>query len=110
MDNIACAVGFVLNGILGLAVFVLIVNAVISWLLAFGVLNMRNSFVYQAARFLDGFSGPILAPFRAIIPPLGGIDITPVIAILVIQAIQRYLLPWAVGSLAAALGGTGVCY
>lgn len=107
MDNIAYAIGFVLNGILGLAVFVLIVNAVMSWLVAFGVLNMRNGFVYQVARFLEGFSAPILAPFRAFIPPLGGIDITPIIAILVIQAIQRYLLPPGIEALATLLRGGG---
>jgi YggT family protein len=48
---------------------------------------------------------PVLAPFRKIIPPLGAVDITPIIAILVIEAARSYLLPWLFRPIVSALGG-----
>lgn len=90
---------YILDAVLGLLVFALIANAILSWLVAFDVINLRNQFVYNVARFLDAVTRPVLAPFQKIIPPLGGVDISPVIAILVISGIQRYLLPALAGML-----------
>ena len=90
---------YIVNAILGLLVFALIASAILSWLVAFDVINLRNQFVYNVARFLDAVTRPVLAPFQKIIPSLGGVDISPVIAILVISGIQRYLLPAAAGAL-----------
>jgi YggT family protein len=85
-------------------VWVIIANAIISWLIAFEVVNMRNRFVRNVVTFLDAVTRPLLAPFRRIIPPLGGIDITPVILIVVIEATDQVLLPalynWIVSRLA----------
>jgi len=86
---------FILNAILQLLIFAMIANAILSWLVAFDVINLRNQFVYNVAKFLDAVTRPILAPFQKIIPPLGGVDISPIIAILVISGIQRFLLPAA---------------
>lgn len=86
---------FLLDALLGLLVFALIANAILSWLVAFDVINLRNRFVYGVARFLDAVTRPVLAPFQRIIPSLGGVDISPVMAILVISGLQRYLLPAA---------------
>jgi YggT family protein len=95
---------FILNAILNLLVFALIANAILSWLVAFDVINLRNQFVYNVARFLDAVSRPVLAPFQRLIPALGGVDISPIIAILVISGIQRYLLPAAQLSLLNLIG------
>lgn len=86
---------FILNAILQLLIFAMIANAILSWLVAFDVINLRNAFVYNVTKFLDAVTRPILAPFQKIIPPLGGVDISPIIAILVISGIQRFLLPAA---------------
>lgn len=94
---------FILNALLQLLVFALIANAILSWLVAFDVINLRNQFVYNVARFLDAVSRPVLAPFQRIIPNLGGVDISPIIAILVISGIQNYLLPAAHGALLGAV-------
>ena len=67
--------------------------AVVSWLIAFDVINLRNRTAYGAVRFLDQVTRPILAPLRRIIPSIGGLDITPVILIIVITAAQRTLIP-----------------
>ena len=96
---------FILNSLLGLLVLALILNAVLSWLVAFDVINLRNRFVAQFARFLVAVTEPVLRPFRRFIPVLGGVDITPIIVILIIQGVRGYLLPWAFGLMAPALGG-----
>lgn len=71
--------------VLGLVVWVLIINAILSWLVAFDVINLRNRFVANIAYFLEAVSRPVLRPIQRFIPPLGGVDISPIIAILVIQ-------------------------
>ena len=84
---------FVLSSALQLLLFAIIINAILSWLLAFDVINYRNRFVYQIATGLDRLTSPLMAPFRRFIPPLGGIDITPIIVIIIIQGIQNFILP-----------------
>jgi YggT family protein len=86
---------FIADAILGLMLFVIIVTAILSWLFAFDVLNRRNRGIAQIADMLDRICYPMLEPFRRIIPNLGGIDISPVIAILLIQGVKLYLLPAA---------------
>ena len=63
---------FILGALLQLLLLAIIVQAILSWLFAFDVINHRNRFVAQIADFLDRIVGPVLAPFRRIIPPLGG--------------------------------------
>jgi YggT family protein len=84
---------FIMNALLQLLLIAIIVSAILSWLFAFDVINHRNRFVNQIAGFLDSVVSPVLAPFRRIIPSLGGIDISPIVAILVILGLQLYLLP-----------------
>ncbi|KQS57613.1 hypothetical protein ASG17_02555 [Brevundimonas sp. Leaf363] len=86
---------FIADSILSLMLFVIIVTAILSWLFAFDVLNRRNRGIAQIADMLDRICYPLLAPFRRVIPPLGGIDVSPVVAIILIQGIKAYLLPAA---------------
>jgi YggT family protein len=95
---------FILGALLQLLTWAIIGNAILSWLIAFDVINLRHPFARQVARFLDAVTAPVLAPFRRFIPPIGGIDITPIIALLVIQGVQFYLLPWVFGPIRAAIG------
>jgi YggT family protein len=83
----------VVNALLTAVIWLVIANAIVSWLIAFDVVNMRNRAIYQIVHFLDAVTRPLLRPLRRIIPTLGGIDITPVILIIVIAAAQQYLLP-----------------
>ena len=96
---------FIVDALLGLLVLAIIVNAIMSWLFAFDVVNYRNRFVYSVARFLEAVTAPILSPIQRIIPTLGGVDISPIIALLIIQGIRQYLLPAAFGWLAGVVGG-----
>ena len=95
---------FIVDNLLGLLILAIIVSAIMSWLVAFDVINLRNRFVYSLSRFLDAVTSPILRPVQRIIPPLGGVDISPIIVLLVIQGIRIYLLPLIFGPIIAAIG------
>ncbi len=84
---------------LQLYVYLIVASAILSWLVAFNVVNTRNDFVRSIWNFLDAVTEPALRPIRRILPNLGGIDISPIILILLIIFIQKlivdYLLPAA---------------
>ncbi|NJB76534.1 YggT family protein [Thalassospira tepidiphila] len=63
----------------------LIASAILSWLVAFNVINTSNRFVYLVGDFLYRVTEPVLRPIRRIMPDLGGIDISPIILILILQ-------------------------
>ena len=63
-------------------IWALIISAVMSWLVAFNVINTQNRFVYMVGDFLYRITEPVLRPIRRFIPMLGGIDISPIVLIL----------------------------
>ena len=77
--------------ILDLYVWLLIASAILSWLIAFNVVNTRNQFVGAVAEFLERITEPLLAPIRRLLPNLGGLDISPIILILIILFMQRVI-------------------
>lgn len=83
----------VINALLTAVIWIVIANAIVSWLIAFDVVNTRNRAIYQIVHFLDAVTRPLLQPLRRIIPTFGGVDISPVILIIVLAAAQQYLLP-----------------
>jgi YggT family protein len=95
---------FIVSSLLQLLVWAIIISAILSWLVAFDVINLRNRFVYNVSRFLDAVTRPVLAPFQRIIPALGGVDISPIIVILILQGVIRYLLPMIFGPLVNLMG------
>ncbi|MGY3619840.1 YggT family protein [Bradyrhizobium sp. USDA 10063] len=78
--------------VLDLYVWLLIAAAILSWLVAFNVVNTRNQFVSAVAEFLYRITEPVLAPIRNIMPNLGGLDISPIIVILLIMFIERVIM------------------
>ncbi|WP_336969629.1 YggT family protein [Brevundimonas aurantiaca] len=82
------ALVWLVNTVIGLMVWFIIIQAILSWLFAFDVINHRNRFVSQIADFLDRITAPILEPFRRVIPPLGGIDISPIVVLLLLQFVR----------------------
>jgi YggT family protein len=79
--------------LLTLYVYILVASAILSWLIAFNVVNTHNQVVATIADFLWRITEPVLRPIRNILPNLGGIDISPVIVILIIIFIQNVVLP-----------------
>jgi Predicted integral membrane protein len=77
---------------LQLYTYLIIASAILSWLVAFNVINTRNDVVRSILGFLDAVTEPALRPIRRILPNLGGIDISPVILILLIIFLQNLLI------------------
>ncbi len=78
-----------------LYIWVIIASAILSWLVAFNVVNTSNRFVYSVADVLYRLTEPALRPICSILPNLGGIDISPVILILVLMFfVNVVLLGW----------------
>lgn len=82
------AIVWLVNQILNLLVIFIIVQAVASWLVAFNVINPRNQLVYSILRFLDAVTRPILEPFQRLIPTLGGVDVSPIVVLLLLRFAQ----------------------
>lgn len=78
------ALVWLVNSIFSLITFVVIVWAVMSWLVAFDVINTRNRFVYQVLDMLDRIVTPIMKPIQRVVPTLGTVDISPVILLLLL--------------------------
>jgi YggT family protein len=72
-------------------IWAVVIWAVLSWLIAFNVINMQNSFVRGVVTGLDRFFDPMLRPIRRILPDMGGIDLAPMVLILLIMLVQRGL-------------------
>jgi YggT family protein len=83
--------------VLDLYIWLLIAAAVLSWLVAFNVVNARNQFVAMVGDFLFRITEPVLRPIRNMLPSMGGIDVSPVVLILIIilikDVIVRYIYP-----------------
>jgi YggT family protein len=72
--------------------YLLIASVVLSWLVSFNVVNTSNRFVYVVGDFLYRITEPALRPIRRVIPAFGGIDISPVILILLLYFLDELLL------------------
>ncbi len=81
-----------------LFMWLLIIQAIMSWLLAFNVLNPRNQVVGMIWQFMLRATEPLLRPIRRILPNFGGIDLAPLVLILIIYFVRRaILLPLSYG-------------
>ena len=78
--------------LLDIYIFILIASAIMSWLVAFNVVNTRSPAVAMIGEFLYRITEPVLRPIRERLPNFGGIDISPIIAILIIYFIQMVVL------------------
>ena len=77
--------------ILSVVKFVMIVQIIMSWLINFQVLNVRQPLVYQIWEGLSRLLEPIYRPIRKILPPMGGLDLAPLVAFIAIYAIERII-------------------
>jgi YggT family protein len=80
--------------VLDLYWWVVVIAVVVSWLVAFGVLNTYNEFARSLVRALAALTEPVFRQIRRIIPPIGGLDLSPLIVLIAIWFLQ-YLLVWA---------------
>ena len=84
---------WLVDTIITIYIWLLIASAILSWLIAFNVVNTRNPIVHTVGNFLYQITEPLLRPIRAMLPNLGGIDISPVILIIALLFL-RQLIFW----------------
>lgn len=103
MDVIIGPLFWLVDTIIGIYIWVLIASAILSWLVAFNVVNTRNRFVYLLGDFLHRITEPALRPIRRILPNLGGVDLSPLVLILLLlfvrQVLARLYVAYATGGL-----------
>jgi YggT family protein len=84
--------------VLNLYIYIVIAAAVLSWLIAFNIVNTRNHAVAVIGDFLYRITEPVLRPIRSVLPDLGGIDISPIVLFLIIILIEKvidyYIYPY----------------
>jgi YggT family protein len=80
---------WIFDTLIGLYIFIVLLAVVASWLIAFGVLNTRNDLARSLINFLDALTEPVFRRVRRIVPPIGGIDLSPMIVFIVLIAIQK---------------------
>jgi YggT family protein len=74
--------------------WVVIAAVIVSWLTAFNVINVHNNFVRTLLRILLALTEPVFRQVRRIIPPIGGLDLSPIVVFVVIWFLQ-YTIQWA---------------
>ena len=82
----------ILDMLLQLVVYIIIAQVIVSWLVAFNVINTQSGFVRSALTALDRLTGPIYRPIRKVMPDFGGIDFSPIVVLLAIQIIRKLLV------------------
>jgi YggT family protein len=101
MDVVIGPLFWLLDTVIGIYIWVLIAGAVLSWLVAFNVVNTRNRFVYLIGDFLHRITEPALRPIRRVLPSLGGVDLSPLALILLLlflrQVLSRLFIAYATG-------------
>ena len=80
--------------VLDFYMWVIIVGAVLSWLVAFNVINTQNRFVRAVGDFLYRLTEPVLRPIRRILPPFGGLDLSPLVLIFLIISCNPSSVIW----------------
>ena len=79
----------IIDMILQVLVWVIIAQVIISWLVAFNVINTQSNFVRTLLDALDRLTAPLYRPIRRIMPDFGGIDFSPIVLILAIQILRK---------------------
>ena len=81
----------IINLLLGVLSWIIIIQAIMSWLVAFNVINTYNDFVRQLLYALDKITEPIYRPIRRIMPDFGALDLSPLVALLLIIILQMVI-------------------
>lgn len=92
---------FLFNAAIEIYTWVLIASVILSWLVAFNVVNTNNQVVYAIGSFIHRITEPVLRPIRNFLPSLGGLDLSPLILLLLLNflkiVVNGWLAPYAYG-------------
>ena len=95
--SIGAATLDVIEVVLNFYIWVIIVGAVMSWLVAFNVINTQNRFVQMVGDFVFKITEPALKRIRRVLPSMGGLDLSPLVLILIIMFIQSFIHHLVIG-------------
>jgi YggT family protein len=95
MDPLIATLIELIVAVLDLFWWVLIIQVVMSWLIAFNVINTRNRFIYMIGDFADRATEPVLRPIRSILPNFGGIDLSPLVVLLLLSFLRNLIIRYA---------------
>ncbi len=84
----------ILDFLLQVLIWVIIIQAILSWLVAFNVINTYNQFVRSLLHALDRMTAWLYRPIRRVLPDFGGLDLSPLVVILIIVLLRRLLVLW----------------
>ena len=93
------SLAILVDKIIDIYTWIVIASAIMSWLVAFGVVNTRNQFIRTVVDVLYRVTEPALRPIRRIMPNLGGVDISPVILLLLLFFLRSLLAEYVFSSL-----------
>jgi YggT family protein len=79
---------FIFNTVINLYIFVIIAAILLSWLVAFEIINVRHPIMRQIVQMLTALTEPVLRPVRRILPTLGGMDFSPFVVVVLLEALQ----------------------
>ena len=83
---------YLVSPLISLLVFLIFVEVVMSWLVAFNVMNLRNPTMAQLYQVVNRITQPILDPIRRVVPSIGGLDFSPIIALLGLSWLNNYIV------------------
>ncbi|HEY5712052.1 MAG TPA: YggT family protein [Allosphingosinicella sp.] len=81
----------ILDLLLQVAMWTIVIQAILSWLVAFNVINTHNDFIRSFLRALDRITAPLYRPIRRLLPDMGGIDFSPMVILLLIYVLRILL-------------------
>ncbi len=79
--------------LLSVLMWIIVIQAILSWLVAFNVVNTSNDFVRQALMALDRMTEPLYRPIRRVMPDFGALDLSPMVVLLLIYILRNIVLP-----------------
>jgi len=79
---------FIFNTVINLYIFVIIASIVLSWLIAFEVINIRHPLTRQVQQVLTAMTEPLLRPLRRVLPVIAGLDFSPFVVVILLEALQ----------------------
>ena len=97
-----CALAQILQILLNAVWWIIIIQAILSWLVAFNVINMHSDVVRTILVALDRMTAPLYRPIRRIMPDLGALDLSPLVVLLILSIIDQVLMPRLFASVCVA--------
>ena len=88
-------IAFLILNVLEIYKWIVIVAVIVSWLIAFNVINLHNQFARQIVRVLDALTEPLFRQVRRLIPPVGGLDLSPLVIFVVILTLEYAITDWS---------------